>query len=83
MDQAGHFAWVWDPTLPNRKAWIYRLLEWMSQGINLFLGGHQDLTFSQRVGGWMEIAHPYAWLHKPIDFIFGKRHCAHAWRDKV
>src|SRR6056297_3293646 len=83
LDKDGHFAWVWDPMLPNRKAWFYRFLHWISQGWNMFLGGHEDLTFSQRVGGWLEVGYRLAWLHKPIDFVFGRAHCARAWHDKV
>jgi len=83
FDREGQLAYVWDANEPNRKAWFFRCMEWLSQGINVFLGGHQDLTFSQRVGGWQESGYKLAWMHKPIDFIFGKDHCRNAWREKV
>lgn len=83
---SGEPYFFWDVTIKNRKSYILRILEWLSQGINVFTFGHQDLTFSQRVGGWLFLGDRKGKLAvKIIDSIFfwDKDHCKNAWRNKV
>jgi hypothetical protein len=84
-DKHGRPAYVWSYHTPNQRSYFHRIMHWVSQGLNVFLGGHQDLTFSQRVGGWRRFGHPLGKpLSKFINFIFfDSQHCQNAWIEKV
>lgn len=81
-DCKGRKAYVWSYHMPNFKSYPFRILEWISQGINVFGGGHQDLTFSQRAGAW-DYHGEIRWPARIIDAVFGKDHCRKAWKHKI
>ena len=81
-DRRGRKCYTWSYEHPNYKRYPFRILEWLSQGMNVFWGGHQDLTFSQRAGAWAYHG-TRKWPAKIIDAVMGENHCEMAWRKKV
>ena len=60
------------------KQYFWNILIWLTQGLNVFLGGNPDEATSSRA---YRLRHRPFWgaFRKVIDLLFGEDHCEYAY----